>query len=65
MKLKLNKNHIKVLSGNSKTLPIMQTPNVAGGKYMQITDEKNTVALTLKTMLVPVLVAATKSDRFQ
>ncbi|TMP30822.1 hypothetical protein CWB99_05670 [Pseudoalteromonas rubra] len=40
MKLKLNKNHIKVLSGNSNTLPIMQTPNVAGGKHIEITHEQ-------------------------
>ncbi|WP_046004078.1 hypothetical protein [Pseudoalteromonas rubra] len=38
MKLKLNKNHIKTLSKNSNRLPVLQTPNVAGGFEIEVTD---------------------------
>ncbi|MDK2597242.1 hypothetical protein [Pseudoalteromonas obscura] len=31
MKLKINKKAIKSLSKDSKALPVMQTPNIAGG----------------------------------
>ncbi|MCF6442574.1 hypothetical protein L1077_24440 [Pseudoalteromonas luteoviolacea] len=31
MKLKINKKAIKSLSNDSKAIPVMQTPNIAGG----------------------------------
>ncbi|WDE09056.1 hypothetical protein SG34_030235 [Thalassomonas viridans] len=40
MKLKLNKNKLKNLSKDHKALPAEMTPNVAGGKHIEVTDPK-------------------------
>lgn len=37
MKLKLKKSHLKTLSKDLKSLPVEQTPNVAGGTWQTIT----------------------------
>lgn len=37
MKLKLKKSHLKTLSKDFESLPVEQTPNVAGGAWTTIT----------------------------
>ncbi|TLX45162.1 hypothetical protein C1E24_20400 [Pseudoalteromonas phenolica] len=37
MKLKLKKSHLKTLSKDLESLPVEQTPNVAGGTWQTIT----------------------------